>query len=82
MLAFMCCHLRRTYDLIALLLDLFFMANLLYLRTYFTAIPLFNYTLIDNLSDFSASIVDSFRGVDLYFPLLILFLIFKDRQRN
>lgn len=36
-------------------------ANLLYSRTYFNAIPLSSYMLVGNLSDFTASITDSFR---------------------
>lgn len=41
----------------------------MYFRTYFTAIPLDSYLLASNLSDFSSSVIDSCRVVDLFFPL-------------
>jgi len=50
-------------------LDLLFVSNLMYFRTYFTAIPIDSYKLIDNLSDFSTSVFDSLRVIDLLFPL-------------
>lgn len=43
--------------------------NLLYSRTYFTAIPLSSYALAGNLGDFTASITDSLRWLDLIFIL-------------
>lgn len=44
-------------------------ANLMYCRTYFTAIPLDSYLLAANLSDFTASVVDSMRWIDILIPL-------------
>ncbi|WP_289758933.1 LTA synthase family protein [Muribaculum intestinale] len=44
-------------------------ANLMYCRTYFTAIPLDSYLLAGNLSDFTASVVDSMRWLDILIPL-------------
>jgi phosphoglycerol transferase MdoB-like AlkP superfamily enzyme len=44
-------------------------ANLMYCRTYFTAIPLESYMLAGNLADFTASVVDSMRVADIILPL-------------
>lgn len=46
---------------VALLLE----ANLMYCRTYLTAIPLESYGLVSNLLDFTASVRDSLRWADL-----------------
>lgn len=54
---------------IALATDLFLVANLLYFRTYYTAIPLESYALAGNLRDFTASVTESLRWPDLLFPL-------------
>jgi len=47
-----------------LLLDALLEANLMYSRTYFTAIPLDSYFLASNLKDFTASVWDSIRWYD------------------
>lgn len=52
------------------LLDFFLISNLMYCRTYLTAIPLDSYSYVSNLSDFTASVTDSFRLTDLLLPLL------------
>lgn len=44
-------------------------ANLMYCRTYFTAIPLDSYLLAGNLADFTASVVDSMRWLDILIPI-------------
>lgn len=54
---------------VALATDLFLVANLLYFRTYYTAIPLESYALAGNLRDFTASVTESLRWPDLLFPL-------------
>ncbi len=51
------------------LTDILLICNLMYCRTYFTAIPLDSYLLAGNLSDFKASVVDSMRWSDLLLPL-------------
>ena len=51
------------------------MANLMYSRTYFSAIPLDSYGLAGNLSDFTASVFDSLRWYDAVFPLSTLFCL-------
>lgn len=59
---------RKVQIVILLLVDLLLVANLWYFRTYYTAIPLSSYALADNLTDFMASVLDSFRWNDLAFP--------------
>lgn len=59
----------KTTVVIFFLLDGLLISNLMYFRTYFTAIPLDSYLLVGNLSDFTSSVVDSWRMVDLFFPL-------------
>lgn len=54
---------------ILFLADGVLVANLMYCRTYFTAIPLDSYLLAGNLSDFTASVVDSMRWLDILIPL-------------
>ncbi len=69
LLPLICFRAVKTTLVIFVLLDGLFVANLMYFRTYFTAIPLDSYLLASNLSDFSSSVVDSCRVVDLFFPL-------------
>ena len=54
------------------LVDMLLMANLMYCRTYFTAIPLESYALAGNMGDFTASIRDSLRWTDLGFPVILI----------
>ncbi len=49
-------------------LDLWMVANLMYYRTYFSAIPLSSYLLAGNLADFIPSVIASFRWCDVLFP--------------
>lgn len=75
----------KTQTVILLLLDLLMIANLMYYRTYYTAIPLSSYNLISNLSDFTQSVFDSIRWYDVIFPLssiatLVLYL--RNRKTN
>ncbi len=55
-----------------LLVDLLLMANLMYCRTYLSAIPLQSYTLASNLGDFTASVWDSLRWRDIGFAVILL----------
>ena len=52
--------------------DLFMMANLMYSRTYFTAIPPESYGLVSNLSGFTESIWYSLRWSDIGFILILV----------
>ncbi len=51
------------------LVDILLVCNLMYCRTYFTAIPLDSYLLAGNLADFKESVVDSMRWADILLPL-------------
>lgn len=62
----------KTETFIMLLLDLLLIANLMYFRTYYTAIPLNSYGLSGNLADFTGSVFDSLRWYDILFPLSTL----------
>ena len=61
---------------IDVLLGALLISNLIYFRTYFTAIPLSSYTLFWNMEDFTSSIYGSFRFGDLLFPLSTLVAVF------
>lgn len=61
--------LWKTEAVIMFLLDALLVANLMYFRTYYTAIPLNSYALSGNLADFTGSVIDSLRWYDLLFPL-------------
>lgn len=50
-----------------LLLDVLLVANLMYARTYFEAIPLRSYLIADNLADFMPAVWASLRWADLSF---------------
>lgn len=55
-----------------LIFDIWFIANLMYCRTYYNAIPLHSYGLVGNLSDFQASVWDSFKWYFIFLPLSTL----------
>lgn len=65
-------RLWKTEIVIMLLLDILLIVNLMYFRTYYTAIPLNSYGLSGNLADFTGSVYDSFRWYDIFFPLSTL----------
>lgn len=69
LLPLVCFRAVKTTWVIFFILDGLFISNLMYFRTYFTAIPLDSYLLVGNLSDFASSVLDSWRMVDLFFPL-------------
>ena len=58
------------------LLGALLLSNLLYFRTYYTAIPLSSYVLVDTIKDFMSSVYSSFRFVDILFPLSTLAAVF------
>lgn len=51
--------------------DGFCLANLMYNRTYLTAIPADSYGLVSNLADFTSSVTDSLRWKDAIFALIL-----------
>ncbi|MCC8187377.1 MAG: LTA synthase family protein [Bacteroides sp.] len=67
-----CFRAVRITLVVMLSLDLLFVANLMYFRTYFSAIPFYSHGIADNLQDFKASVYASLRAVDLIFPLTTL----------
>ena len=54
------------------LLDVLLVANLMYFRTYYSAIPASSYLEADNLADFKASVTDSLRWADIVLPLITI----------
>lgn len=71
----------RALELIILvLLDFLLVANLMYARTYFNAIPLSSYTNAGNLADFMPSVWASLRLADILFPLITLGAILALRR--
>jgi len=60
--------------------DVLLVANLMYCRTYYAAIPADSYSLVGNLADFKASVADSFRWVDLLLPLTTILTAFLLRR--
>ena len=58
--------------IIMVLLDGLLISNLMYCRTYLTAIPPDSYLLAGNLADFTASVADSLRLADLAFPIITI----------
>lgn len=60
---------KWTEYLLLFIVDGLLISNLMYSRTYNSAIPLESYLLAGNLSDFTASIIDSMRLIDILLPL-------------
>lgn len=54
------------------LLDVLLVANLMYFRTYYSAIPASSYPEAGNLADFKASVTDSLRWADIVLPLITI----------
>lgn len=80
-------RLWKTEIFIMLLLDMLLIANLMYFRTYYTAIPLASYGLSGNLADFTGSVFDSFRWYDIFFPIstiaaIPLYMHYKRTSKN
>ena len=60
---------KWTEYLLLFIVDGLLISNLMYSRTYNSAIPLESYLLAGNLSDFTASVIDSMRFIDILLPL-------------
>ena len=54
------------------LLDVLLVANLMYFRTYYSAIPASSYLEAGNLADFKASVTDLLRWADIVLPLITI----------
>ncbi len=62
--------------LVMSVLDIWMVANLMYYRTYFSAIPLSSYMLAGNLADFLPSVTASLRWCDWLFPVSTVVTVF------
>lgn len=84
MLPFVCFRSSKTTVVICFILDGLLISNLLYFRTYYTAIPLDSYLLAGNLNDFTASVFDSIRWTDMYFPLstIVAIVIYRKKYKK
>jgi lipoteichoic acid synthase len=69
LLPYLACRSRIVESIVLIAIDLLLISNLMYSRTYNSLIPLASYAAAGNLSDFTASVVDSMRWIDLLFPL-------------
>lgn len=70
-----------------LFFDLLFIANLMYCRTYYNAIPLYSYAIAGNLADFSSSVAASYKWYFTFLPIftfcsLIVFNLIKKREEK
>lgn len=68
--------------LVLFILDGLLISNLMYCRTYNSMIPLESYLLASNLSDFTASVIDSMRWIDALLPLSTLICIYSLHKRK
>lgn len=63
---------RWAQVVVMLALDVLLAANLMYFRTYFSAIPFSSYFEVGNLADFKASVTDSMRWSDIALPAITI----------
>jgi phosphoglycerol transferase MdoB-like AlkP superfamily enzyme len=85
LLPYFCFRAGKWQTVVLLLLDFLLIANLMYARTYFEAIPLSNYAAVGNLRDFGASVWDSVRladGVFILSTLVAAVLTGRKRERR
>lgn len=71
--------------LVWILLEILFVANILYFRTYYTAIPAGSYLMVGNLTDFTASVTDSFAMIDFSLAasaLLAILILYRNPLRQ
>lgn len=65
-------RMERTTWGVAVLMDVLLVCNLMYFRTYYTAIPPDSYLLVGNLKDFTDSVWGSLKATDALFPISTL----------
>lgn len=77
-------YIRSRWYLVTVgtLIDILLIVNLMYFRTYYTAIPWSSYFIAGNLADFTSSIFASLRWTDLGFPLLTALFLVLIRKLN
>ena len=72
LLPFVVWRMERTTWAMAVLMDALLVCNLMYFRTYYTAIPPDSYLLVGNLKDFTDSVWGSLKATDALFPISTL----------
>lgn len=75
LLPYLASRSRIVESVVLIALDLLLISNLMYSRTYNALIPLNSYAAAGNLSDFTASVVDSMRWIDVLFPTSLMAII-------
>lgn len=75
-------RMRKIQAILITLIAIWLECNLLYSRTYFTAIPLGSYALAGNLGDFTASVTDSLRLLDIGFAVIAACAIWLSFKRK
>ena len=68
--------------ILAVILGCLLLSNLIYFRTYYTAIPLSSYGLLGNMSGYTSSIFSSLRWTDALFPISTLIAVFMLNKRK
>ena len=75
-------RMERTTWGVAVLMDVLLVCNLMYFRTYYTAIPPDSYLLVGNLKDFTDSVWGSLKATDALFPISTLVAAALRRRRR
>ena len=75
-------RMERTTWVVAVLTDALLVCNLMYFRTYYTAIPPDSYLLVGNLKDFTDSVWGSLKATDALFPISTLVAAVLRRRRR
>lgn len=82
LLPYLASRSRIVESVVLIALDLLLISNPMYSRTYNALIPLNSYAAAGNLSDFTASVVDSMRWIDVLFPRQASWLSSAWQRRN
>ncbi len=72
MLPYMLSQSRGLHVVVLVLFDVLLLANLMYCRTYYSAIPLDSYTRMGNLNGFMSAALDQLRWQDICFAVGII----------
>lgn len=80
LLPYLASRSRIVECVILIAIDMLLISNLMYSRTYNSLIPLNSYAAAGNLSDFTASVVDSMRWIDALLPLTTIVAIIMEAK--
>ncbi|MDR3266442.1 MAG: LTA synthase family protein, partial [Tannerella sp.] len=69
-------RMTKTTFVLAVALGSLLLSNLIYFRTYYTAIPLSSYGLLNNMSGYTSSIFASLHWTDALFPISTIVALF------